>query len=94
MDNIKRLEVIKSQMQENLEALKEFQKLQLKWYEEVMNLSDLEKVDMAIENFNEEYKHSTLFNEIIRVEKENFRRLMTLAWNFKVDELAEDACNA
>ena len=94
MKNIAGIELVKKQMENNIETLKEFQKLQLKWYEEVMSLSDLEKADMAIEDFNEEYKHSTLFNEIVRVEKENFRKLMTLAWNSKVDELAEDVYNA
>ena len=94
MKNIQGLEVIKKQMKENIETLKAFQKLQLEWYEEIMSLSDLDEVDMAIENANEKYKHSTLFKEITRGENENFRRLMTLVWNAKIDELVEDVYNA
>lgn len=94
MDKIKGLEVIKRQMEENIETLKEFHKLQLKYFKEIMSLSGLDEVDMAIEDANEEYEFTTLFKEIMKTEKENFDKLMTLAWNIKLNELEEYTYNA
>ena len=93
MDKIKGLEVIKRQMEENIETLKEFHKLQLKYFKEIMSLSGLDEVDMAIEDANEEYEFTTLFKEIMKTEKENFDKLMTLAWNIKLNELEEYTYN-
>ena len=81
-------------MEENIETLKEFHKLQLKYFKEIMSLSGLDEVDMAIEDANEEYEFTTLFKEIMKTEKENFDKLMTLAWNIKLNELEEYTYNA
>ena len=60
-----------------------------------MNLSDLDKVDMTIEDMGEGFaKINKTVNGIKVKEKENFDRLMALAWSIKVNELVEDAFNA
>ena len=62
-------------MEENIETLKEFQKLQLKYFEEILSLSDIDEVDATIEDAFEEFELSTVINEIKIKEKENFRQL-------------------
>ena len=95
MDNKKRLEEIKMRMRHMEEDLKEFHKLQLKWFEEIMNLSDIDRVDMAIEDMDEGFtKINKTVNGIKVNEKENFDKLMSLAWSIKVNELVEDVFNA
>ena len=87
MDNIKRLEVIKSQMQENLETLKEFHNLQLEMFENIMSLSDIDDIDNAVADAYDEFEFTTLINEIKREERENFTKLMDLAWDIKCNEI-------
>ena len=95
MDNAKRLEEIKMRMRHMEEDLKEFHELQLKWFEEIMNLSDLDEVDMTIEDMEEGFtKTNKTVNGISVKEKENFDKLMSLAWSIKVNELVEDVFNA
>ena len=90
MDNTKGLEVIKRQMEENIETLKEFHKLQLEIFENIMSLSDIDSVDAAIEDASEDFKFSSIMNEIKTREKENFSKLMGFAWDIKINELAWD----
>ena len=94
MDNKKRLEEIKMRMRHMEEDLKEFHKLQLKWFEEIMNLSDIDRVDMAIEDMDEGFtKINKTVNGIKVNERENFDKLMNLAWSIKVNELVEEVFN-
>ena len=94
MDNKKRLEEIKMRMRHMEDDLKEFHKLQLKWFEEIMNLSDIEEVDMAIEDMDEGFaKINKTVNGIKVNERENFDKLMSLAWSIKVNELVEEVFN-
>ena len=95
MENIKGLEEIKMRMRHMEDDLKEFHKLQLEWFEEIMNLSDIDEIDMAIEDMNEGFaKINKTVNGIKVEEKENFDRLMALAWSIKANELVEDVFNA
>ena len=94
MDNKKRLEEIKMRMRHMEDDLKEFHKLQLKWFEEIMNLSDIDEVDMAIEDMDEGFaKINKTVNGIKVNERENFDKLMNLAWSIKVNELVEEVFN-
>ena len=94
MDNAKRLEEIKMRMRHMEEDLKEFHELQLKWFEEIMNLSDIDRVDMAIEDMDEGFtKINKTVNGIKVNERENFDKLMNLAWSIKVNELVEEVFN-
>ena len=94
MDNAKRLEEIKMRMRHMEDDLKEFHKLQLKWFEEIMNLSDIDEVDMAIEDMDEGFtKINKTVNGIKVNERENFDKLMNLAWSIKVNELLEEVFN-
>ena len=94
MDNKKRLEEIKMRMRHMEEDLKEFHKLQLKWFEEIMNLSDIDRVDMAIEDMDKGFaKINKTVNGIKVNERENFDKLMNLAWSIKVNELVEEVFN-
>ena len=68
MDNKKRLEEIKMRMRHMEEDLKEFHKLQLKWFEEIMNLSDLDEVDMVIEDFNEGFVETVKVINSIKID--------------------------
>ena len=82
-------------MEENIETLKEFHRLQLEMFKKIMSLSDLDEVDMAIEDFNEGFVETVkVINSIKIDEKENFDKLMSLAWSIKVNELVEDVFNA
>ena len=95
MKNIQGLEVIKKQMEESIEILKEFHEIQLRWFEEIMELTDLDKVDQAIEDTEKAFSLSKgPFTSIKISEEKSFRKLMTLAWKIKVDELEKDAYNA
>ena len=93
MKNIQGLEVIKRQMEENIETLREFHKLQLEIFENVMKLSDIDKVDAAIEDAFEYFRLSTIYSEIKVADSENFEKLMSLAWKLKVDELEKPLQN-
>ena len=93
MKNIQELEAIKRQMEENIETLREFHKLQLEIFENVMKLSDIDKVDAAIEDAFEYFRLSTIYSEIKVADSENFEKLMSLAWKLKVDELEKPLQN-
>ena len=93
MKNIQGLEVIKRQMEENIETLKEFHKLQLETFDNIMKLSDIDEVDAAIEDASENFRLSTIYNEIKKADSESFEKLMTLAWKLKVDELEKPLQN-
>ena len=95
MDNAKRLEEIKIRMRHEIEDLKEFHKKQLKWYEDVLKLSDIDEVDMVIQDIDEEFSQCVKFVNSIKIrEQERFDKLMSLAWSIKVNELVEDVFNA
>lgn len=78
-----RLEQIKLRMEENLRELREYQEMQLKSYDYLMNLTDIDEVDMEIQYIEEEFKFSTLFKEIANKEKDNLDNLMNLVWEAK-----------
>ena len=94
MDNKKRLEEIKMRMRHEVEDLKEFHEKQLKWFEGVLKLSDIDEVDMAIEDANEDFVQMIKAMDSIKTrERERFDGLMSLAWSIKVNELVEEVFN-
>ena len=80
-----RLEQIKLRMEENLKQLKEYQEEQLKTYEHLMGITDIDALDEEIQYFEEEFRFTTnsIFKEIQIKEKENMGHLMSLAWEAK-----------
>ena len=80
-----RLEQIKSRMEDNLKQLREHQEEQLKAYEQLMRIADIDILDEAIQYFEEEFKFTTnsVFKEMQIKEKENMGYLMSLAWEAK-----------
>ena len=70
-------------MEENLKELREYQEMQLRSYEYLMELKDIDEVDMEIQWIEDEFKYSTLFNEIKIKEKENLDNLINLVWEAK-----------
>ena len=90
MENIKGMEIIKKQMEENIEALKEFHRIQLEMLENIMSLSDIDEIDNAIADSYDEFEFSTLMSEIKQSERDNFTRLMDLAWDIKCNEINEE----
>ena len=87
MKNIQGLEIIKRQMEENLETLKEFHKLQLEMFENIMSLSDIDDIDREIADAHDDFNFSTFASDIKQKEKENFIKLMDLAWDIKCNEI-------
>lgn len=83
---IRDLETIKMNMDENLKAFKEFQESQLRAYEELIAMSDIDEIDDQIQSFEEEFKFTTTLDEIVYNEKTYFKNLMDLAWNSKYKE--------
>ena len=94
MKNIQRLEIIKRQMEENLETLKEFHKLQLEMFENIISLSDIDDIDREIADAHDDFNFSTFASDIKQKEKESFIKLMDLAWDIKCNELAKEIYNA
>ena len=92
MDN-KKLEIIKRQMEENIETLREFHNLQLKYFESIIKLSDIDEADNAIADAYDEINFSTVISEIKQKERENFTKLMDLAWESKINDLIEEVFN-
>ncbi len=78
-----RLEVIKTNMEENIKALIRLQEEQLKAYEEIINSNSLDEADEIMQEKEEEFRYSTALNDIMAYEKENFKNLMDLAWEEK-----------
>ena len=92
MDN-KKLEIVKKQMEENIETLREFHNLQLKYFENIIKLSDIDEADNAIADAYDEINFSTVISEIKQKERENFTKLMDLAWESKINGLIEEVFN-
>ena len=92
MDN-KKLEIVKKQMEENIETLREFHNLQLKYFENIIKLSDIDEADNAIADAYDEINFSTVISEIKQKERENFTKLMDLAWESKINGLVEEVFN-
>ena len=78
-----RIEQIKLRMEENLKELREYQEMQLRSYEYLMELKDIDEVDMEIQWIEEEFKFTTLFKDIAIKEKENLDNLINLVWEAK-----------
>ena len=92
MDN-KKLEIVKRQMEENIETLREFHNLQLKYFENIIKLSDIDEADNAIADAYDEINFSTVISEIKQKERENFTKLMDLACESKINDLVEEVFN-
>ena len=82
-----RIEQIKLRMEENLKELKEYQEMQLKSYEYLMSLTDIDEVDMEIEAIEADFRATTLFRDIAFREKENLNNLVNLVWEAKNKEV-------
>ena len=78
-----RLEQIKLRMEENLKELREYQEMQLRSYEYLMSLTDIDEIDMEIQCIEDEFKFTTLFKEIAIKEKENLDNLISSVWEAK-----------
>ena len=78
-----RLEQIKLRMEENLKELREYQEMQLRSYEYLMSLTDIDEIDMEIQCIEDEFKFTTLFKDIAIKEKENLDNLINLVWEAK-----------
>ena len=93
MKNIQGLEVIKRQMEHSIEELKDFHKLQLEVFENIMSLTDIDAVDNEIAEANSEFNFTSFASSIRLMEMEIFDKLVTLAWKLKVDELEKPLQN-
>ena len=78
-----RIEQIKLRMEENLKELREYQEMQLKSYEYLMSLKDIDEVDMEIQCIEDEFRFTTIFKDIAFREKENLSDLVNLVWEAK-----------
>ena len=78
-----KLEQIKLKMDENLKELREYQEMQLRSYEYLMSLTDIDEIDMEIQWIEEEFKLTTLFKDIAIKEKENLDNLINSVWEAK-----------
>ena len=78
-----KLEQIKLRMEENLKELREYQEMQLRSYEYLMSLTDIDEIDMEIQWIEEEFKLTTLFKDIAIKEKENLDNLINSVWEAK-----------
>ncbi|MBQ9013249.1 MAG: hypothetical protein IJ094_06830 [Bacilli bacterium] len=78
-----RLEQIKLRMEENLKELREYQEMQLRSYEYLMSLTDIDEIDMGIQCIEDEFKFTTLFKDIAIKEKENLDNLINSVWEAK-----------
>ena len=82
-----RIEQIKLRMEENLKELREYQEMQLKSYEYLMSLTDIDEVDVEIEAIEEDFRSSSLFRDIAFREKENLNNWVNLVWEAKNKEV-------
>ena len=78
-----KLEQIKLRMEENLKELREYQEMQLRSYEYLMSLTDIDEIDMEIQWIEEEFRLTTLFKDIAIKEKENLDNLISSVWEAK-----------
>ena len=78
-----KLEQIKLRMEENLKELREYQEMQLRSYEYLMSLTDIDEIDMEIQWIEEEFRLTTLFKDIAIKEKENLDNLISSVWEVK-----------
>ena len=85
MKNIQGLEVIKRQMEYSIEELKDFHKLQLEVFENIMSLTDIDEVDNEIAEASNESNFTSFASSIRLMEMEIFDKLMILALKLNVD---------
>lgn len=78
-----KLEQIKLRMEENLKELREYQEMQLRSYEYLMSLTDIDEIDMEIQCIEDEFRFTTLFKDIAIKEKENLDNLINSVWETK-----------
>ena len=78
-----KLNLIKLRMEENLRELKKYQEEQIKKYEYLMGLSDIDEIDAQIQDIEEDFRFTTIFEDIKVYEKRNLEELMNLVWESK-----------
>ena len=78
-----KLSLIKLRMEENLRELKRYQEEQIKKYEHLMGLNDIDEIDAQIQDIEEDFRFTTIFKDIEIYEKRNLEELMNLVWESK-----------
>ena len=78
-----KLSLIKLRMEENLRELKKYQEEQIKRYEYLMGLNDIDEIDTQIQDIEEDFRFTTIFKDIEVGEKRNLEELMDLVWKSK-----------
>ena len=78
-----KLNLIKLRMEENLRELKKYQEEQIKKYEYLMGLNDIDEIDTQIQDIEEDFRFTTIFKDIEVGEKRNLEELMDLVWESK-----------
>ena len=78
-----KLSLIKLRMEENLRELKKYQEEQIKKYEYLMGLNDIDEIDAQIQDIEEDFRFTTIFKDIEIYEKRNLEELMNLVWESK-----------
>ena len=78
-----KLSLIKLRMEENLKELKRYQEEQIKKYEYLMGLNDIDEIDAQMQDIEEDFRFTTIFKDIEVCEKRNLEELMDLVWKSK-----------
>jgi hypothetical protein len=78
-----KLSLIKLRMEENLKELKRYQEEQIKKYEYLMGLNDIDEIDAQMQDIEEDFRLTTIFKDIEVYEKRNLEELMDLVWKSK-----------
>lgn len=78
-----KLDLIKLRMKENLRELKKYQEGQIKKYEYLMGLNDIDEIEAQIQDIEEDFRFTTIFKDIEVYEKRNLEQLMDLVWKSK-----------
>ena len=78
-----KLNLIKLRMEENLRELKKYQEEQIKKYEYLMGLNDIDEIDAQIQDIEEDFRFTTIFKDIEVYEKRNLEELINLVWESK-----------
>ena len=78
-----KLSLIKLRMEENLRELKRYQEEQIKRYEYLMGLNDIDEIDAQIQDIEEDFRFTAIFKDIEVGEKRNLEELMNLVWESK-----------
>ena len=73
-----KLNLIKLRMEENLRELKKYQEEQIKKYEYLMGLNDIDEIDAQIQDIEEDFRFTTIFKDIEICEERNLEELMNL----------------